>query len=127
MRQGLEHPVRIGPGPNTDPGGKQKVFPLEPADQVELDLVHLAQPGKAQTLPRGLEPLPLKMQVGTVAAAHGDDVLPPRPGDGQNVGAARIIHVDDRRAIFGQDTREKAPPWRRNILRNQRGNRGDPA
>ena len=105
--QRAEHIARCRPRPNHQTRRHQHVFGLKPADQVQMHLIGLALPVKAQILPGRIIALAPDPQIGPGLMADGQR---PDPARGAQIGhrrPARPIQVDDRRPILGQQAAEQ--------------------
>ena len=105
--QGGKHRLRIGVRGNRQPAGGQHVGGLKSADQRQARQMCCAFPRKAQILAAGVKALAKDAQIGRFVRADADHVLPPPARNRRHFDAARVVKVDDRRAILGQNPGKK--------------------
>ena len=67
----------------------------------------LAVPGEEQLLPGGVEALADDAERAALGVADGEDALAARLGGGADARAVRVVEVDDRDPVAGQDALEE--------------------
>ncbi len=107
-RERMEDLVGIAPSANRQRRRDRHVRGLKPAYEFEADNPRLAFIDEPKRLTGGIEMLPRKAEIGPFAMAHGDHRMARRAGDLGLLCPARIVKIDDRRALRRQNAGEKA-------------------
>ena len=105
--QNSKHTICRRTAGNHQPSRNHHVFRLKSADKVQPRLKRLATELDPHILPGRVKPLREQCHVGPGIATDGHNLLPARPGNRQHINPTRIIDIDHRDPVFGQNACEE--------------------